>query len=169
MRCLIDTNVLVTANGANDAASAICAANSAKAVQEVMTTGHLFLDAGGRIIEEYRNNLAPYGPPEVGNTFLKWLMTHEYDPSRVTLVAITPRADDPSDFQELPAPPKGVEYDPSDRKFLAVAAAHPEHPPILQALDSKWWGWQDALEDAHVSVHFLCRDEIAAKHAEKTK
>ena len=52
-------------------------------------------------------------------------------------------------------------------KFLAVAAAHEEHPPILQAFDSKWWGWRDALAQVGISVHFLCKHEIAEKHAAK--
>ncbi len=39
--------------------------------------------------------------------------------------------------------------------------------PILQSLDSKWWGWRKALAAHGVSIHFLCRDEIAAKHNAK--
>jgi hypothetical protein len=70
------------------------------------------------------------------------------------------------DFDELADPPQGVHYDPSDRKFLAVAAAHKERPPILQALDSKWWGWQAALATIGVKIHFLC-PEIEQKYGEK--
>jgi hypothetical protein len=81
-------------------------------------------------------------------------------------VSITPRSDDDEDFEELPSP-EGVVYDRSDRKFLAVAAAHREHPPILQAFDSKWWGWQAALARIGVTIHFLCEHDIAKKHREK--
>lgn len=66
----------------------------------------------------------------------------------------------------MAAPPAGVRYDPSDRKFLAVAAAHPDRPPVLQALDSKWWGWRAALAPSDVTIHFVCLADIAAKHAE---
>ncbi len=79
---------------------------------------------------------------------------------------ITPKADDDEDFEELPLP-DGIEYDRSDRKFLAVAAAHAEHPPILQSFDSKWWGWRDALAKIGVTIRFLCEDDIAKKHREK--
>jgi hypothetical protein len=167
VRCVVDTNVLVTANGGNESASAECVAASARALQRVRDVGHVFLDAPGAIVAEYRNNLAPFGQPRPGNAFLKWLLTNEYNPARVTRVALTPVVEDPGGFQELPPPPDGVQYDPSDRKFLAVSAAHPEHPPILQALDSKWWGWTVALKGCGVSIHFLCPDEIAAKHREK--
>ncbi len=59
------------------------------------------------------------------------------------------------------------DFDNSDRKFVAVANAHPSKPPILQATDSKWWGWKDALREVGVSVDFLCQEYIKAIYAEK--
>ncbi len=53
-------------------------------------------------------------------------------------------------------------------KFVAVAAAHPSRPPILQGFDSKWWGWRRALEESHIVVEFLCPEEIARKFEEKS-
>jgi hypothetical protein len=132
-----------------------------------MQRGHVFIDDAGSIVAEYRRNLSPFEQPALGNAFLKWLLTHEWAGRRVSRVRLTPRASHPHDFEETPPEPPDVHYDPSDRKFLAVAAAHPEHPPILQALDSKWWGWRDALSSASVSVHFICPDDIARKYAEK--
>lgn len=167
VRCVVDTNVLLTANGGNAAASPECMAASGRALQQVKDEGHVFVDAAGAIMTEYRNNLTPFGQPHAGNAFLKWLLTNEYNPARITRVRLTPRAGDPTNFEELPLSPEGVRYDPSDRKFLAVSAAHIERPPILQALDSKWWGWTEALKACGVSIHFLCPDEIAAKHREK--
>lgn len=167
MRCVVDTNVPVTANGRNPAAGAECEAACARALQGITTRGHVFVDDGRRIVEEYQNNLMPYGDSRAGNVFLKWLLTNEWNPTRVTHVALTPKVNDPGDFEELPPSPDGVHYDPSDRKFLAVAATHDEHPPILQAFDSKWWGWRQALAESGVEIHFLCPDEIAQKHREK--
>ncbi len=51
----------------------------------------------------------------------------------------------------------------SDRKFVAVANAHPDKPPIMHATDSKWWAWKDALKDVGITVHFLCPDYVKAK------
>lgn len=166
-RCVVDTNVPVTANGANADASIQCVSASAKALQAVMTSGHVFIDDGGRIVTEYRHNLSAKGQPGPGDAFLKWILTHEWGGQRVTQVSITPRKGGAEDFKELPSPPKGVRYDHSDRKFLAVSAAHPKHPPILQALDSKWWGWREALAQVGVSVYFVCEKEIAAKYTKK--
>lgn len=167
LRCVIDTNVAVTANGENEGARQVCVASSARALHSVMEAGHVFIDSAGRIVEEYRANLRAKGQPGPGDAFFKWLLTHEWGQRRVTQVPITPKDDDPQDFAEVPRPPGGIRFDPSDRKFLAVAAAHPEHPPILQSLDSKWWGWRGALGAAGITVHFLCEAEIAEKHGKK--
>lgn len=167
LRCVIDTNVAVTANGANDDAPPDCVAASARALRAVMRKGHVFLDADRRILKEYTDNLSARGEPGPGNAFLKWLLTNEWDERRVTRVEITPKAGDEEDYEELPPPPEGIVYDPSDRKFLAVAAAHEEHPPVLQSCDSKWWGWREALAAIGVTIHFLCPEAIEAKYREK--
>jgi hypothetical protein len=165
--CVVDTNVATTANAINGGAPAACVVASARALQQVMTRGHLYIDAEKRIITEYRRNLSAKGQPGPGDAFLKWLLTHEWNDQQITRVPLTPKADDPEDFNELPAATDGTVYDPSDRKFLAVARAHPDHPPILQAFDSKWWGWQSALREISVNIYFLCPKEIAAKYHEK--
>lgn len=132
-----------------------------------MRSGHVFIDDGGRIVKEYRANLCAKGEPGPGDAFLKWLLTHEWGGQRITQVPITPKTSDSEDFEELPQPPDGTTYDRSDRKFLAVAAASKERPPILQSFDSKWWGWTHALALIGVSIHFLCLDAIKKKHSEK--
>lgn len=165
-RCVVDTNVAVTANGVQTSTSRACVDASARALQAIMTDGHLFVDHRGSIVQEYRVNLNAKGQPGPGDAFLKWVLTHEWSGQRVTRVAINAKEVDPSDYDECPPPRSGVSFDPSDRKFLAVAAAHTERPPILQATDSKWWGWQESLADAGVSIHFLC-PEIEQKYQEK--
>jgi hypothetical protein len=168
VRCVVDTNVAVTSNDVDPSAGPSCVLSSAKALQAIMERGHLFIDDAGQIVDEYRANLSPKGQPGPGDAFLKWVLTNEWAELRVTRVPLTVKPGDPTDFLELPAPTGGVRYDPSDRKFLAVAAAHAEHPPVLQALDSKWWGWVASLKEAGVSIHFLC-PQIAQKHAAKMK
>ena len=51
-------------------------------------------------------------------------------------------------------------FDPDDRKFVAVANAHPGKPPIMEATDRQWWGWKEALHDAGITVHFLCPEYV---------
>lgn len=163
---VVDTNVATTANG-HSTAPADCVAASAIALKHVMDNGHVYLDDHDAIVSEYRSNLCAGGEPGPGDAFLKWLLTHEWGGQRVTHVPITRKLEDHQDYMELPAPPDGTVYDRSDRKFLAVAAAHENHPPILQSFDSKWWGWRTALRAIGVRVHFLCPKAIEAKYKEK--
>ncbi len=103
----------------------------------------------------------------IGDAFLRWVLTNQANPNRCRQVPLTPSGSG-YDFEEFPSHPGLAQFDPSDRKFVAVAAACPGGPaPILQAADSKWWGWKEALEDCGVFVDFLCPQEIAHKHAEK--
>ena len=58
-------------------------------------------------------------------------------------------------------------FDLSDRKFVAVANAHQEKPPILEGTDSKWWGWKDALAEVGIKVVFLDEAYILQKYNQK--
>lgn len=120
-----------------------------------------------RIIAEYRANALAKGEPGVGDAFLKWVMLNEWNPECVTRVPITPDNDCTGRFKETPHVPTGVVLDPEDCKFLAVAAARPDRPPVLQAVDSKWWGWRKALKIAGVTIEFLCEADISAAFEKK--
>jgi hypothetical protein len=63
-------------------------------------------------------------------------------------------------YKSFPDDERLSKFDPPDRKFVAVAVAHENHPPILQAADSKWLGWAPALSDHGIEVDFLCPDDI---------
>jgi hypothetical protein len=83
------------------------------------------------------------------------------NPTRIETVSITPAnpADpDGTDFQEFPDDPALADFDRTDRKFVAVCVAHPQHPPILNATDRDWWDFRDALSVHGVLVRFLCEE-----------
>ena len=161
MTVIVDTNVAVVANGGSGQASEECEETCINRLQEI-TTGEikLALDDHRRIIEEYRGNLSPHGQPGVGDAFLKWVETNWTNPERCDLVPITPVNGLENEFEEFPIDPALVDFDPDDRKFIAVALAHLEKPPILQAVDSKWWDFRDALHQHRVRVEFICEDDI---------
>ena len=169
MRCLIDTNVAKTANVRANASDA-CILECVRALRQIIKNGHLFLDDRGLIFDEYRKNLSLSGQPGAGDMFLKWVHDHQYVPSRCTLVAITPkgREEPPVDFKEFPDHPELRDFHGKDRKFVAVAAAHPEHPPILNATDTDWWIARRALEECGIRVVFIC-PEIEEVHRRKTQ
>ena len=123
------------------------------------------VDNDWRIIGEYKHKLRSDGQRGLGDLFLKWVLTNRANPDRCELVTIRPVAD--NNFEEFPTHPGLTDFDPADRKFVAVAAAHPAKPLVLQGVDSKWWGWQTALAEAGITVTFLCPDDVRKKYEAK--
>jgi hypothetical protein len=76
----------------------------------------------------------------------------------VTQVSLTELAKDK--YAEFPVAVLEATFDAADRKFPAVANAHPAKPPILQATDCKWLMWKSQLAAAGITVEFLCPDDI---------
>lgn len=157
MKAVVDTNVLLVANAQHEQASPACVEACVARLLALQAEGVVVLDDGFRILDEYQHKTRLQPPKGVGDVFLKWLLRHLGDPRRVETVALVEEAG-----QMFPAFPDAElqgRFDPSDRKFVAVAAAHPARPPIWQAADSKWLGWWPALARAGVRVEFLCFDD----------
>lgn len=164
--CVVDTNVPVVANGRDTQASVACTAASARALLNLMRSGKLFVDDGGEIVTEYRRRLRARGEPGPGDAFLKWVMTNEWSSTRVKRVPITRSAGGKSRYDEFLGI-EGIVVDPSDEKFLAVARAAKMEVGLLQALDSKWWGWRAGLALQGIEVVFLCEAEIRLLYEKK--
>jgi len=167
MTSVVDTNVAVVANGRSEQASHDCVITCNERLGQIMSGEvKLVLDDMWRIIGEYMQNLRSIGEPGVGDAFLRWVLTNKDNPQRRELVTITPVE---SDFREFPDDPALNDFDPSDRKFIAVALAHPHKPPVLQAVDSKWWGFRNALQRNNVVVEFICADDIQRIHQRRSE
>jgi hypothetical protein len=124
-----------------------------------MATGKIVLDEGNWILSEYQDNLRSDGQPGVGDAFLKWVYNYQWNPQWCDRVRITPTEDGTS-FSEFPDDPDLKGFDRSDRKFVAAARAHPESPPILNAVDTDWWLFRAALVRNGVHVEFVCPQDI---------
>lgn len=166
---IVDTNVPKTANRAIDPISVpddlvACVQECVATIEQVIEKGSVVLDADGEIFNEYIGELSFRGQPGIGDKFLKWLHENRFRFPDCDRVPITPSGDS---YDEFPDHPGLSNFDLSDRKFIAVANAHSEKPPILEATDSKWWGWKDALEEAGIDVEFLCPDYIRVKFKKK--
>lgn len=151
----MDTNVAVVANGRAPQAGLGCVEACSKALMKLRERHQVLVDDGGLIFEEYRRNLSPSGQPGLGDAFFKWLWDNQCNPDHCRQVWITP-ANDGRGFEEFPNDPALAHFDPSDRKFVAVAIASGESPPILNASDTDWWSHQEALSRNGVEVQFLC-------------
>ena len=159
MMVVVDTNVAVVANGQSPQASPNCVAICINRLEGIIRGEEkLVLDNRWIIISEYRDNLRSSGEPGAGDRFLLWLLRNK--DTQCDLVPITPVDGSENEFEEFPDDPALKDFDPDDRKFIAVACAHPEKPPILQAVDSQWWDFRDALRENGVTVAFICEDDI---------
>jgi hypothetical protein len=124
-----------------------------------MATGKIVLDEGNRILSEYQANLRSDGQPGVGDAFLKWVYNYQWNPERCDRVHIT-LAEDGVTLVEFPTDPDLAAFDRSDRIFVATARAHPDSPPVLDAVDTDWWLFRDALARNGVHVEFLCPRDV---------
>jgi len=162
---VVDTNVAVVANRRGNE-SYSCVNNCAQALLNVKNCGVLVVDAGDLILSEYRATCSLSGQPGVGDSFIRWVHDNIGRADLVQMVRITPVGSQLG-FEEFPGHPGLATFDPSDRKFVAVAIAHRERPSILQALDSKWWGWKEPLLECGITVDFLCAEEVQASYRRK--
>jgi hypothetical protein len=157
---VVDTNVAVVANALSEQASEDCVETCAERLEEIMRGEvKLVLDDNWQILGEYAQNLHSTGT-DVGDRFLQWVLRNWRNPQRCDLIHITPVDGLENAFEEFPDDPALNDFDPNDRKFIAVAVFHPERPPILQAVDSQWWDFRDAFRRNGVTVDFICEEDI---------
>ena len=158
MMVVVDTNVVVVANGRSEQASSDCVETCGERLEEIMRGEKtLVLDNRWIILREYMQNLRSNGA-DVGDRFLGWILVNKDD--RCDLVSITPVDGSENEFEEFPNDLALDGFDPDDRKFIAVACAHPEKPPILQAVDSQWRDFRDAFRRNGIIVEFICEADI---------
>lgn len=151
-------------------ASPDCVIYCSERLRQITEDGKVLLDAANLILQEYKRVLAPVSQPGPGHAFLKWVYTNLGNPSRCELVSITPDPASGRGFIEFPTDLALAGFDPDDRKFVAVARAHRLNPPILNAVDTDWWLFRDALARNGVRVEFLCPqdvEELARRHGAK--
>ena len=161
MTVIVDTNVALVASGKMGKTSRGCELACIDRIEQItMGEMKLALDEQRQIINEYRRKLSPDGQPGVGDAFLKWVEINWANSKRCVRVPITPIEGSETEFKEFPDDPALQKFDPDDRKFIAVALAHPAKPPILEAMDKQWWKLRDALRRNGVTVEFICEDDI---------
>jgi hypothetical protein len=158
----LDTNVAVVANGRASQASNSCVSTCITALLDLRESHRVLVDERGLILDEYRRSLSPSGQPGPGDAFFKWLWDNQGNPDHCRQVDITPTGD-ARGFEEFPDDPGLATFDRSDRKFVAVAIASVERPPILNASDTDWWNHRDALSRHGVTIRFLCQELMTGK------
>lgn len=156
---VVDTNVCIAANLKADV-SAGCALACIRALRLITREGRLALDSRDLIFDEYRTYLSFSGQPGTGDAFMKWVHDNRFNEDLCDRIPVTPTDD--GSFEEFPDAAALTTFDPSDRKFVAVAVAHPQSPEIAVAADRDWTNNRHALAAANVTVRFLCNPATAA-------
>lgn len=163
---ILDTNVIVIANGMSPQASPDCVRRCQERLDQILKGSEkVVLDYEQQILREYRRNLKEAGQlrRRRGDLFLQWLRQNQWDPEKCSLVHITSLAGNGTDFAEFPNDDESLrDFHKNDRKFIAAALAHQrdfgETPTILLAIDSGWLQFTDALTAHGVRVDSICED-----------
>lgn len=168
---VIDTNVLLVANGSAPQMSGACRVECIKRLEKARSSEAVVLDRQFLVLGEYQHCLDPRkGSPGPGDAFVRHLLQNMANAVCVAQVDLTPTNPEKTDFLEFPDDDelRGAFY-PSDRKFVAASNAHPETPPIVESADSKWLDWEDRPATHGIHMEVLCRQELDVIRARKTK
>lgn len=142
------------ANGLHETAPLDCV-EACSRILAAARNALVFLDDDLLILTEYRSNLSHSGQPGVGDAFFKWIWDNQGNPNHCRKVPITPDENGGREFLEFPDDPELEMFDRSDRKFVAVAVASNSNPAIINASDSDWHIFGDAL-NRYVRLQFIC-------------
>ncbi|MEP3431351.1 MAG: hypothetical protein ABJN98_21895 [Roseibium sp.] len=117
---------------------------------KAIKNGMIYLDTAGEIQTEYRTHLSPNGQPGVGDLFYREVINSH--PKKVSRVKVSKRAD--GEYEDVPQAIVDADFDPSDRKFVAVALK--SNACVHNAVDSDWVNDRNLLEGNGVDIVFLC-------------
>lgn len=162
---VVDTNVPLIARGESHM-SIDCEQACARFI-ELFLRGRqiLVIDDNFELIGEYMNQISMSGPINYANRFLKWLFENQGNPHRVKQVKIYHH--EKKTCEDIQIILSDLKVDPSDLKFFALAISNMGKAPIAEASDSKWIGWEKALNDLGIRVVFLCKQELAEAYQRK--
>ena len=155
MNYTVDTNVPIIANGHSDPdseriANATCRLASVQFLTRAVKTGKIVVDLNGEIMAEYRRYLKPVGQPGVGDQF--YLAVINSHPDRIIRVLLAKRTD--GEFVDCPQALIDDQFDPSDRKFAAVAIN--ANAIVVNATDSDWVNHRDVIAQCGITVENIC-------------
>lgn len=156
---VVDTNVMVVANGRHDGDRAVAShcriASVAFLLNLLKGNNRVLVDFDGAVLTEYRAYLNPSGQPGVGDRFLLELYRNVHRIQRVEL-----SIGEDGEYVDLHPDIVASGFDPSDRKFAALALK--ENSPIANSVDSDWIEKLEVLNNCGIVINLLCGANPAA-------
>ena len=155
MNVVIDTNVLIAANGLSEQVKGDNQLICINFLEDVKNhKGCVSVDSLNLIFDEYSNYCNHKGQPGVGDAFFKWLFDNQGYETLCEKVMIT--LDNERGLTEFPDDINLKGFDKSDRKFVAVALNSQFNPLIYNATDSDWKIFNNLLLSHGVIINQLC-------------
>lgn len=155
MRVVIDTNVLIAANGGDGGPSPECVAECARRLLESQSQHVILEDNADLVFKEYKNHLSFSGQPGAGDRFFEWFVRTRWTPQYVC------RIDIGSNEAQVTAgiPSSCHSFDRSDHKWIAITLQG-DGDLIYNALDSDYSISAITLQSEGVSVLELCPTDL---------
>ncbi len=157
---VVDTNVAIVANIKSPQANPDCVLWCIDILEKIIQANGVTIDDSMQILAEYMAHLNMGGQPGAGDAFMKWVWQNQRNTDHCEQVKITLVNEDEQSFAEFPQDNRLINFDRSDRKFVAVARASKNHPQILNAVDSDWWDFRQVFEENGVIIYFVCPDQF---------
>lgn len=149
---VIDTNVMVVANHQNGLAVKTCVSACIQYLVHAREKCVVLLDDADQVRAEYAGALSQGRPYQVGAQFLMHIYQNQFNEKHVLRVQL--ETDPEGGYVAFPAADELQDFDPSDRKFAALAVV--AGVPVTNAVDSDWALSLAALEANGIKVNFLC-------------
>ena len=168
---VIDTNVILVAKGISPQAWCSCVTACRERLDQIIEGAEeelekIVIDDKRAILGEYIGYLEDDDSTteaRINGHFLEWFIRNYENSEECVQVTITPTQNGRG-FEEFPDDSTLNDFDPDDRKFIAVAIAyenvHQQKSPILQAVDSQWYGFREIFVQNGVIVEFICEENI---------
>lgn len=153
-QAVVDTNVLVAANGRDTHVDLGCQLNCVKELTRLKRQEVVCVDDKGLIMREYERRTSHKGQAKPGTVFYKHVWQQMGDSSRVRLIPVElVNSDDREgrDFRDPVLPTNNLK---KDAKFLAVAVK--ANATIVNAADSDWAEHRELTDQLGVEVRQVC-------------
>ncbi len=150
-RSVVDTNVLVAANGRAPHVEVACQLQCVGELARITREEVVCIDDKGLILREYQRRTEKEGQARPGTAFFKHVWQKMGDRNRVRLIPVDPIDPEGRDFSHPVLPRNNLK---KDAKFLAVAVN--ASATIVNATDSDWAEHRELTEQLGVDVRQLC-------------
>ena len=150
-RAVVDTNVLVAANGRDTHVEDSCQLRCVEELARLAREEVVCVDDKWLIMREYEKRTRQKGQARPGTVFYKHVCRKMGDSKTVRLIPVDPRDAEGRDFADPVLPPNNLKR---DAKFLAVAVK--ASAAIVNAADSDWAEHRELTDRLRVDVRQLC-------------